>query len=300
MKGRTKMERASARRSVLLGAAALCLAPKAARAGERRIVSVGGAITEILYRLGREKEIVGVDVTSQFPPEALKTKPNVGYVRALGAEGVLSLKPSLVIAIEGAGPPDVLRLIEGAGVPVVRTPDDHSADGVVRRIEAVAEAIDAREAGARLVAEVKERFAQVAAARGAIVKPKRALFILSLQNGRPLVGGRGTTADGMLTFAGAVNAAAGLEGYKPLSDEGLIAAAPEEIVTMSRSHGPTPGDDLFARPAFAATPAARKGRVIVMDALYLLGFGPRTPQAVLDLMKEIYPETAPVGQGARR
>lgn len=77
---------------------------------ERRIISAGGAITEVLYALGREAEIVGVDSTSQHPAEALQTKANVGYLRALGAEGVLSLKPNLVIATDGAGPPDVLRI----------------------------------------------------------------------------------------------------------------------------------------------------------------------------------------------
>ena len=70
-----------------------------------RIVVVGGVITEVLYALGLQDTIAGVDSTSQFPSEALRDKANVGYVRALSAEGVLSLKPSIVIAINGAGPP---------------------------------------------------------------------------------------------------------------------------------------------------------------------------------------------------
>ena len=66
-----------------------------------RIVSIGGAITEILYALGLEDRIAGVDTTSLFPAAALREKPNVGYMRQLSAEGVLGLNPSLVFAIEG-------------------------------------------------------------------------------------------------------------------------------------------------------------------------------------------------------
>ncbi|MGJ0533075.1 hypothetical protein HUN39_15415 [Methylocystis sp. FS] len=56
-----------------------------------RIVAIGGAVTEILYALGQQNRIAAIDATSQFPPEALKKKPNVGYFRALSAEGVLSI-----------------------------------------------------------------------------------------------------------------------------------------------------------------------------------------------------------------
>jgi iron complex transport system substrate-binding protein len=277
------------RRRLLLSSALLLASQSVKAAAPRRIVSVGGAVTEILYRLGHDVEIVGVDTTSQYPVEALKTKANVGYVRALGAEGILSLNPSLVIAIDGAGPPDAIRLIEQARVPIVRVPDTPSPDGIVRRIQDVARAVEAGEQGEALVREVEGGFAQVAENRSKVKRPVKALFILSLQNGRPLVGGRGTTADAMLVLAGADNAASSLEGWKPLSDEGLIAAAPEAIVMMA--HGPGgQAQDPFALPAFAATPAAASHRLVVMDGLYLLGFGPRTPQAAQDLMAALHPD----------
>src|SRR4051812_20647211 len=77
-----------------------------------RIVSVGGAVTEILYELGLKDRIVAVDTTSLYPVEALKQKPNVGYMRALSAEGVLGLNPSLVLAIDGAGPKETIAVLE--------------------------------------------------------------------------------------------------------------------------------------------------------------------------------------------
>ncbi|MFC4170782.1 hemin ABC transporter substrate-binding protein [Microvirga sp. GCM10011540] len=277
------------RRSLILVSALMLASVPSRAASPRRIVSIGGAVTEILYRLGRESEIVGVDTTSLFPAEALKTKANVGYVRALGAEGILSLDPSLVLATEGAGPPDAMRLIEQAGVPIVRVNDEPSPEGIVRRIRDIAKAVDAGEAGDALVREVERGFAQLSRNRAQVTRPTRVLFVLSLQNGRPLVGGKGTTADAMLALAGAENAASSLQGWKPLSDEGLIAAAPEAIVMMN--HGPDgAAHDPFALPAFAATPAAAKRRLVVMDSLYLLGFGPRTPSAAQDLMVALHPD----------
>jgi len=274
-----------------LACAALLVGPRGARSGEeRRIVSAGGAVTEILYALGRGPEIVGVDSTSQHPAEALRTKANVGYLRALGVEGILSLKPTLVLTTEGAGPPDVLRIIESAGVPLVRVPDEPTPEGVLRRIAVVARSVGEEAAGAALARTVEDGFKRLAEARQVIKVRKRVLFVLSLQNGRPLVGGRGTSADGAIALAGGINAAAGVEGWKVLSDEGVLAAAPDAVVMMDRGgHAPVDTSDLFAQAAFAATPAGRQRALIVMDGLSLLGFGPRAPQAARDLMAALYP-----------
>jgi len=277
------------RRALILSPALMLVARPAEATPARRIVSVGGAVTEILYRLGQDAEIVGVDSTSLYPAEALRTKANVGYMRALGAEGVLSLNPSLVLAAEGAGPPDALSLIEQAGVAIVRVPDRPSAAGIVERVEVIARTLGILQRGAALIQEIEHGFTQLTNAKARITRPTRALFVLSFQNGRPLVGGQGTTADAMLALAGAANAASSLSGWKPMSDEGLIAAAPEAIVMMD--HGPGgAAQDPFTFPAFAATPAAEKRRLIVMDSLYLLGFGPRTPSAARALMAALHPD----------
>jgi iron complex transport system substrate-binding protein len=282
------------RRALMLSPALMLVARHAKAAPTRRIVSVGGAVTEILYRLGLDAEIVGVDSTSLYPAEALKTKANVGYIRALGAEGVLSLNPSLVIAAEGAGPPDALRLIEQAGVTIVRVTDQPSPAGIMERVKVVAKTLGADERGATLIQEIERGFAELDAMKTRIKQPAKTLFVLSFQNGRPLVGGAGTTADAMLALAGATNVASSLNGWKPLSDEGLIAAAPEAIVMMD--HGPGgAASDPFTYPAFAATPAAAKRRLVVMDSLYLLGFGPRTPDAARDLMTALHPDQ--IGKG---
>ncbi|PPQ37242.1 iron complex transport system substrate-binding protein [Rhodoblastus acidophilus] len=271
----------------------LCLrqiAPIAAPAQERTVV-VGGALTEIAYALGRQDAIVGVDATSLFPPQALKDKPNIGYFRALSAEGVLSLRPTRILAVEGAGPPPTLDALTAAGVPVQRVADQPTPEGVAQKILAVGAAFDAAPGAEALAAEVRARFAALEARRQSIATPKRALFVLAVQNGRLLCGGGGTAADSMLRLAGAVNVA-GFDGYKAMTDEALIAAAPEAIVGMARD-GASVAEAIKAAPAAARTPAAQHQAIFEMDSLYLLGFGPRAPEAAAELMSRLYPSGGP-------
>ena len=258
-----------------------------------RVVVAGGVITEVIYALGLQDRIVGVDSTSQFPATALKDKANVGYVRALSAEGVLSLKPTLIMLIDGAGPPDAVSLLAESGVKIARITDGLTAEGVASKIAAIGTAIGAAAPAERLAAQTRARFEELATLRAAITKKRRVLFVLSLQNGRALVGGRNSSADGIIALAGGINVAEGIEGYKPMTDEAIAAAAPDMILMMrnSSAHNTTP-DELFAMPAFAQTPAANGKRLVHMDGLYLLGFGPRTPMAARDLMAAIYPEAA--------
>ena len=290
------------RRALLTGAlgglSALAM-PHAVRAqGEQRLVAAGGVATEILYALGREAILVGVDATSLHPPQAMREKPNVGYFRALSVEGVLSLRPTHILAVDGAGPPDALKLIAEAGVRVERVPDDYTAQGVADRIRRIGRFVDAAQKADELAAQVDERFAALARERDRITARKRVLFVLSLQNGRALVGGRKTAADAMIGLAGAQNAADALEGYKPLTDEGIISAAPDVILMMSHVNHAAAADEVFSRPAFSAVPAARTKALVAMDGLYLLGFGPRTPDAARDLMAAVY--GPPAGQQSAR
>ncbi|GJD49176.1 Hemin-binding periplasmic protein HmuT [Methylobacterium crusticola] len=284
---------APSRRALLLAAAVLAL-PRAARAGPppapARIVSLGGAVTEILYALGARDRIVAVDTTSLYPAEALRLKPNVGYLRALSAEGIVSTRPDLVIAAEGAGPPDVLALVREAGVPVAPVRDPPTREGVLDKIAAVGRLAGLDAEARTLAASVEAGFTALAAERSRIARPIGVLVVLSLQNGRVMVGGRNSTADGMLALAGARNAAAAVEGFKPLTDEAIVAAAPDAVVVMRTEQGSATPEAVFAQPGLGRTPAAARRALVAMDGLSLLGFGPRTPEAARELMRALYPD----------
>lgn len=257
-------------------------------ARDARIVAIGGAVTEILFALGVGDKVVAVDQTSQFPAAA-RALPQVGYARALSPEGVLSAGPTLIIAIEGAGPKSTLDVLKAASVPVVIVPEVHTPDGVVEKILAVAKAIGEEARGRALADAVRADFAAVEAAVTALPTHPKAVFVLAASGGSATVGGTGTSADAMLRLAGATNAMASVHGYKPAVDEAAMAADPDAVVVMKGGGQELPPETIFALPAFMGTPAARDRRHIAMWGSYLLGFGPRTPQAVLDLARALHP-----------
>ena len=268
-------------------AAAAAAADKAGR-----VVSIGGALTEIVYALGRQDDLVAVDTTSVYPPEALKDKPNVGYMRALSAEGVLATDPGLILMIEGAGPPDALELLEAAGgVPIVTVAEEDSKEGILSKITTVGEALGDAEAANGLAQSVGSAMDRVAAKVSAIKgERKTILFLLSMQGGRLMVGGEETQADAVIRLAGGVNAAAGLTGFKPMSNEAIVSANPDVILMMSGTGMVAPGaDEIFSQPALSQTKAAKDKALILMPGMYLLGFGPRTPYALAELTERLYP-----------
>ena len=259
--------------------------------GGERIVSLGGDITEILYGLGAGDSIVAVDTTSKYPEGVLDKKPNVGYLRALGAEGVLAANPTLIIASDKAGPPEVIKSLKAANVRYVEIADKLSAEGIAEKIRAVGAAIKAEGPADVIAKKVESDFAALQVSRAAIGAPKRAIVILTLQSGRATVGGEHSSADAILSLAGLTNAATGFQGFKPVSDEQLAAFAPDVVVVMRRvgeQGGVSTLEQVRVLPALQGSPAAKSSSYIEIDGLLLLGFGPRAPQAARDLMKAAY------------
>src|SRR5229473_3970191 len=258
-----------------------------------RIVAIGGAVTEILYALGLEDRIVGVDTTSVYPTAALRDKPNVGYMRQLSAEGVLGLNPSLVFAMQGSGPKETMDVLEAAKVPLVLVPEIHSEDGLLEKVRLVGHAMGVDARAACLTAAVSSDLTQLRELRAKVTKPVRVMFVMSLLNGRAMVAGQKTAANEIITLSGGVNAIDSYDGYKMINDEAIVAAKPDVVLAIQRSRDTLDADTVYAHPAFAMTPVAANKAFISMEGLYLLGFGPRTAAAARDLSIQLYPSLAP-------
>lgn len=271
-----------------VGLMALPLAPRAQAVDAPRVVTLGGAVTEIAVALGAEDLLIARDSTSTYPASVLDL-PDVGYVRALSPEGVLSVAPDLILSEDGAGPAETIAVLEAAGVEFVTMPDDPTPQGVLDKIDAVAMALRLPAEGAALKAEVEAGLNAAKARAEAVTERKRVLFVLSLQSGRVMAGGAGSSAEGIIRLAGGVNAATGFQGYKQMTDEAVIAAAPDLILMMDREGDQSiTAEDVMAHPALGLTPAAANGRIVRMNGMLLLGFGPRTPEAAEALYDALY------------
>lgn len=265
----------------------LALAWAGAAPAQERVISVGGAVTEIVFALGAGKRLVAADSTS-LEPAAARALPRVGYLRSLSAEGVLSLRPQLLLATADAGPGTALAQIRAAGVPVKQLANGYSFEVLRDNVRDVAAAMDAGAQGAALQARLDAEWARTADALKSLRGRPRVAFILAHTGTSMMVAGEETAAHAMLRLAGAANAASGFKGYKPLTAEAAVAAAPEVILITDQGLQELGGAKrLWEKPGLALTPAAKSGRVVSMDALYLLGFGPRLPQAVRDLARQL-------------
>ncbi|WP_175752607.1 heme/hemin ABC transporter substrate-binding protein [Burkholderia ambifaria] len=282
--------------SAVAGALAGALPGRALpQAAQKRVVVIGGALAETAFALGgadaRGYRLVGADTTCTYP-DAAKRLPKVGYQRALSAEGLLSLRPDLVLASAEAGPPTAIAQVKSAGVAVKTFDERHDVDSVRAKITGVAQALDVRDAGSTLLQRFDRDWQ---AARNAVAarvpggaQPPRVLFVLNHTGNQALAAGQRTAADAMIRYAGACNAMQGFDHYKPLTSEALAAAAPDIVLISDEGLAAVGGRAaLLAAPGFGATPAGRAQRVVSLDALFLLGFGPRLPLAVTTLHRRL-------------
>jgi iron complex transport system substrate-binding protein len=254
-----------------------------------RIVVAGGSITEILFSLGEQEKIVAVDRTSNYPADVSEF-PVIGYVRALSAEGVLSLAPSLVLGEDDMGPIEVLTQLKSTGISIRRIPERHTAMGIVEKVLCVAEVVGYPESELdRLTQEYLAKVKDVGRSRDEVERGNRpkVAVIMALRDGVPFAAGSETSAAGILEMAGGDNVFAGFKGWKPVSLELMVGANPSLIVMPERGMKMSGGREaVLSHPSVKVTNAAKNNGLVVVDGMTLLGFGPRTLQASIDLSKE--------------
>ncbi|HEX2890899.1 heme/hemin ABC transporter substrate-binding protein [Vineibacter terrae] len=254
-----------------------------------RIIAIGGSVSEIIYALDAGDRLVGADTTSLYP-EAATRLPRVGYMRQISAEGVLSLRPTLIISTTAAGPAAAFDQLRSAGVATLVLADDYDIDSVLRKIEGVGRALGREDAARALIAARRAEIATLGGKLAAIGERPKVLSLLSVSQGPPQAAGRVTAADGIIRLAGGVNAITSYEGYRPITAEGALALAPDALMVAAQTLEALGGvDGLLGAAALALTPAGKARRVFALDALLLLGFGPRTPEAARRLADFLHP-----------
>lgn len=258
---------------------------------KERIISIGPDITEIIYQLGAGDELVGRDMRSIYPPQAANLA-DVGYMRTLNAEGLLSLYPDKIIASQLAAPSVVFEQIESMGIPVIFISGEPSINGMINRIQQVAKAVERESQGGELVKQMQATLAQIPSTK----LPLNVMFIRSFNNNNILAAGKETLIDYVFQITGVNNALADMNRYQTLSGEGLILAKPDLIVTTKTAMRYFQNEeDFWLLDNVINTPAGKNRQLLVMDDMALLSFGLQTPQAILFLRH--YAEKLVASQG---
>jgi iron complex transport system substrate-binding protein len=247
-----------------------------------RIVTLNGAVTEILCAFGLENQIVGVDVTSNYPA-SMQQKEKIGYVRSLSAEKVLALSPSMIIGTDDGVNPELVNQFKTAQVNTLIINHNFSIDGTKGTIKLLAENFNKQSIADELIKKIDEDLSKV---EQLSTSPK-VLFIYARGAGALMVAGNHTAAKSMIELAGGQNAITGFNDFKPLTPEALVEANPDIILMFGSGLQSLGGmDGLLTVPGIAQTNAGKNKRVIEMEGQFLSGFGPRVAQAVIHLNQQ--------------
>jgi iron complex transport system substrate-binding protein len=268
----------------------------------KRLVCVGGSLTEIIYALNLQEHLIAIDTTSTYPM-ATKKLPSVGYARTLSLEGVLSMRPQLLLVTEDAGPPQVLREISHAGVQVRVLKADHRYEGLIDRVRAIGFLLGAEGQAERLIKEINHEWQQyqqdinhaMIGKNENLNKKKvpsqqlKAMFIMAHSPQQIMVAGHSTSAHAIINYLHLDNAFKTVQGYKPLNPESVIAGQANIILLTDQGLQAQGGmQGILRLPGVMQTPAARHRQIYSREANHLLGFGPRLPSMLHSLAKEIH------------
>jgi iron complex transport system substrate-binding protein len=258
-----------------------------------RIVPLNGDIAETVFTLGLTRNVVGVDTSATYPAKAVEALPKIGYQRTLSAEGILSLRPTVVIGTPAAGPPTVLAQLRTAGVTVVIIPEYKGIAAGARKLRVVGRALGVPNRGERLARQVESQIRIARREVDSTTSKPRVAFLYLRGTQVQMIGGRGSGADAMIAAAGGhdVGVEAGIEDFKQYSAEALVAARPEVLLLLTAGLQSVGGvDGLLRVPGVAQTPAGQARRIVHYDDLLLLGLGPRTGKALRLLIRGLHPQ----------
>jgi iron complex transport system substrate-binding protein len=254
---------------------------KEEKAEEKRIVSLNGSVTEIIYAVGSQKELIGVDVTSTFPAEAEKLT-NLGHVRKLAIESLLALNPTHVVMLEDEVSPDLKSKLKQAKIELVTFKHPNSVADSKQLVKEVASWLGKEEEAKTLVSKIDSDIKNLSKPD----KKPKVLFVYARGAGTLMVAGEKTPLEKMIELAGGENAGKGFTDFKPLTSESVIAANPDVILMFTSGAQSLGPDGIFNVPGVMATNAGKNKALIQMDGQLLSGFGPRVAEALTELNKE--------------
>ena len=258
-----------------------------------RIVPLNGDIAEVVFTLGLTKNVVGVDTSATYPAKAVAQLPRIGYQRTLSAEGILSLRPTLVVGSALAGPATVIDQLRSAGVPVLLIPNFRGIDAGSRKLRLLGKALGVPLRGERLAAQVDRQIALAKREVGATTARPKVAFLYLRGTQVQMIGGKDSGADALIAAAGGrdMGSELGIESFKQLTAESLVAGQPDVILLLSAGLQSVGGiDGLLRIPGVAQTPAGKNRRILHYDDQFLLGLGPRTGMALRQLIRGLHPD----------
>jgi iron complex transport system substrate-binding protein len=257
-----------------------------------RIVSLSKQLTEIIFAVGGDTALVGVDLSSTYP-EAAKKLTTVGYHRALTAEGIISLNPTVIWHDGNIGPDNVVTQLGQVGIPLRLFKAGPTIDSTKMLIMDVAKEFHNEKKGSELCEKLDADMAKLDEARKKYADKPRVLIVhFGQAMNQYFVMNKNGTAQKMLEWAGADNATDTAQKWKNLSAEVMVAAQPDVILATDYGFDLQGSLEKFKKlPGIALTPAAKNNRIFRIEEHDLIYLGPRTGENVMKLMEMVHAKT---------
>jgi iron complex transport system substrate-binding protein len=270
--------------------AAICATVTGCNHGEvgsgPRVVAVSKQINEFLYAINAESVLVARDLTSIYPPEIRKL-PSVGYHRALSAEGIISMRPTMLLTDGNVGPDPVLAQVRKVGIPVVIMTPGSGVDSAQMLMAQLGKVFhhehDADSVIAKWTADMASALADTLEwAKGP--RPRVLMMHMGQIANDYLAIKRGSTGDQIIRWAGGVNAIDSVGGMMRLTPELIAKARPDIIIATDVGFDRLGSVDKFAAmPGVAQTPAGKSKRIYRVDETEIMYFGPRTAPSIVKI-----------------
>ncbi len=253
-----------------------------------RIVTAGGSLTEIIYYLKANKNLVARDLTSNYPPEATAL-PSIGYLRNLSAEGLLSLRPTLILGESDAGPPNILDQLKNLTVDFRIFAETYDGESIIHKTTCVSKILGVDDETLEVnLRKLRSDIKELNNTTNFGLKKKKILLILMMRGTSPIIAGSNTAGDGFIKMTGNLNAFDDVEGWKPVGVENILSVDPDAIIVTTRSLSEFKNTDEFlTQTGLNLTKAGKTRNLIVADTMEMLGFGPRTPSLALKISSQL-------------
>ena len=253
---------------------------------QERFVTLGGPATQIVFALGLGSNVVAVDQSSTQPLE-VKQLPQVGYIRAISTEGVLSMRPTRIISTSDLGPAETLKQLTNSHIPITLISSPNRPEEIEQAITQIGKELECQSKAEALIKTMWDKLEQAQALASSQKNKPKVLFVMGAGGSFTAVGA-GTKAHTLIELSGGQNIFANTSSYKPVSPEAVVGLNPEIIFVMDPTGDPaTTVQQLEKVGGWSKIEAVKNKKIYVADAGWLLNFGSNIGEAVAWMVERL-------------
>lgn len=253
-----------------------------------RIVALNSTTFEIIEALGERQKVVGID-NGSILLESAKGLQSVGHPYRPSVEGIISLKPTLVIATQDSLPTESASQLRTAKIPVLilETSYKDGYEGLKRRVTLLGNVLQKDDVAKTLIQKIEKEVSDLQQKVQKLSQSKKVFFLYAHSPSDSSIYGKDTGSHFLIEQIGAKNAADFTTGVKPLTAEAMVQASPDAIIMMQRGLDAVGGvSGALKMSGVALTPAGKNKKIFVVDNT-VRWIGPRFPEFANKLFKEI-------------